>query len=605
MPTGTTLRADGSPVRPGHRLPTSRPLAAVLLLIFLGAAPASADVIILKNGNKIRGKLKAEVGDLIEFELPYGTMRIRRNEIEKIERESDADYLEKAGRNLLRHKDLAKGIEFLRRAHAKSPSPSTRQSLVAALRMSAEKAVSKRRLEAAQGYIAEALDLDDTNGKLLKTRDSVRAALEKLVRLETRAEAALVEQKVDVAYESVRQLVEEYPERRDRWRSQLARLSVVKGHSVLRDSKFAHARDLYHEALANDPDLIEYIRVPLGFCEIQAVIPVLENGNFDQARVRLTEASHVLPGNPAITYYLALTEQGAGNLSRAADLYSILAGPDNKTINNEKHILALKDAAESQLSKTTSIELPEPVQRWSSSIKKKGVLETRNFKIHYTIKDRAVTTERYLEHHFGRMRQRWFRGALPLRAKVDVFLHPSKEAFQEAVSPPSWSSGITRHEYRFGRCFSHEVHFDASAPQFLSSTLPHELCHVLIPALIGEEARAPLWLDEGLATTEEPEFKQRYYRRVVRDALDDGTFFPITDLFRMTSYPEEERAALFYAQSNSVTRFLITRLGLREALSFLRELATGPADQVTREHPTFTTLGHLEGSWRRWAEKDS
>ena len=58
---------------------------------------AAADVIYLKNGNKIRGKVINEDPKGYLLEVPYGTMRVLRRQVAKIERESDETYLRRTG----------------------------------------------------------------------------------------------------------------------------------------------------------------------------------------------------------------------------------------------------------------------------------------------------------------------------------------------------------------------------------------------------------------------------------------------------------------------------------------------------------------------------
>ncbi|MCA8959311.1 MAG: hypothetical protein KDC38_02310 [Planctomycetes bacterium] len=588
----TAVRRRGTPFLLG---------VATLLVVSAICEPAiHADIVVLTNGNQIRGKIRAEVGDLVEVELPYGMMRFRRRDIREIVKESDGEYLEKTGEKLLQHRDLDKAIEFLRRALAENSQASTRRSLVEALGRRCGEALDAHRFDVAERYLNEGLQLEPSDAALGQRLAALREGRRLMAELESSAERALIEDDVEAAFTSAKALVDEYPERRDAWRERFARVAVRTGHEAVRQERFDRARERYRLALSHDPDLIEYVRVPLGFCEVESVRPLIENGELDSARDHLREAYQVLPGHPAIVYYLALTEEGSGNLARAADLYAILAGPEHETIHGEKHVVELRRAAEAILQESSTIALAKPVRRWSDAEAKPGVLETPNFKIHYSIRERAEEVGRHLEHHLQRLRQKWFRGAQPLRKKVAVYLHPNQDAFRSSASPPPWSSGVTRHEYRLGQCFGHEIHFDASAPQFQSATLPHEICHVLIPSIVGLETRPPLWLDEGLATTEEPEFKQQYYARVVVDALRDGTEFGLAELFSREQYPEAERAALFYAQSNSVTQFLIERMGLREALEFFRALAVGPVEEAVRSESPFRSLDHLEASWKRW-----
>jgi hypothetical protein len=71
---------------------TARALAAVALTSFLWTAPASAaDVLLLRNGDRISGRIVGETSRSIRIETPYGRLLVPRGTIEKIQRQGKAE----------------------------------------------------------------------------------------------------------------------------------------------------------------------------------------------------------------------------------------------------------------------------------------------------------------------------------------------------------------------------------------------------------------------------------------------------------------------------------------------------------------------------------
>jgi hypothetical protein len=63
-----------------------RIIPLVLLAVLLIAGAALADIVTLRDGRRLEGKIILETVDVVILKMRYGEMRIRRNDIEKIER---------------------------------------------------------------------------------------------------------------------------------------------------------------------------------------------------------------------------------------------------------------------------------------------------------------------------------------------------------------------------------------------------------------------------------------------------------------------------------------------------------------------------------------
>ncbi len=103
----------------------------------------------------------------------------------------------------------------------------------------------------------------------------------------------------------------------------------------------------------------------------------------------------------------------------------------------------------------------------------------------------------------------------------------------------------------------------------LTSTLPHEVTHIVLSDLFVVR-QIPRWADEGIAVLAEPLAEQRNREAELRKPLDTGRVFPVSQLMAM-EYPEQKDWRLFYAQSVSLTRYLVDQGPPERFIQFVRD----------------------------------
>jgi hypothetical protein len=130
----------------------------------------------------------------------------------------------------------------------------------------------------------------------------------------------------------------------------------------------------------------------------------------------------------------------------------------------------------------------------------------------------------------------------------------------------------------------------------LVAALPHELCHVVLADRF-RSSPAPLWLDEGVALQYDPPAKRQLHERDFRLGLRQGEAFSLAELLEESSYPPRNRWAVFYGQSGSLVRWLLTRESPEKLLQFVdrsRELGASRALTVTYG------VAELDDLYRQW-----
>ncbi|MGE3966312.1 MAG: hypothetical protein AB7I09_19605 [Planctomycetota bacterium] len=583
------------------RVKTLHRILAILLLAAAGRE-LCADVVVLNNGSEIRGRVIAQDERNLVLEVAYGKMTVPRARVREVRTEDADEYLRKTGESLLVVRDYDKALDFLRQAHAQNAgSASCREALLDGLTRAAEAARLKHRYRETEALLKEARQLDPEHPNLLPIANALAEVATRRAQVELEAQQALETQDLAGAYRSLRWLCDHFPEERANWQRSVARLALSRAHLEFEDGRLALARGSYHEALALDPDLIPHAQEPLAFLEIKETVPLLEQGAFEAARTRLRSTHDLLPGNTAVLYHLALATEGCGDLSAAADLYAMLAGTDHRRIDGPRHLSELRAQAEFRMGAAPAVTAVATAPRAPvAATAQIEVLETPHFVVRHRQPTLAQEASRYLEHHYSRIVSAWFAGsaAMPLRHKIEIHLHPDRDAYRAASTAPEWSDGWSQTRKRYGLLVDQSIHLDTTAAQFLSATIPHELGHIILPHWFGAGVEIPLWIQEGIATSEEPEFKQRYFDRIVRDASADGTLVPLATLTRLTEYPDKAGVPILYAQSNSVVRFLRERLGTRGALALLRNLSS-QAD-AGFSGSDFADVQELDRAWQRW-----
>lgn len=139
-----------------------------------------------------------------------------------------------------------------------------------------------------------------------------------------------------------------------------------------------------------------------------------------------------------------------------------------------------------------------------------------------------------------------------------------------------------------------------AATGFFDSVLPHELSHIVLHEFVGASADVPSWLDEGLAMYHE-KARRVGAHRLVRKAIENGQFIPLTQLTNMQLYKDSrpEAVELYYAEAASVVNFMMTQFGPVHVSQLCRALK----DRLRFEQAlakVFVPVRDLEDLNKRW-----
>jgi len=226
---------------------------------------------------------------------------------------------------------------------------------------------------------------------------------------------------------------------------------------------------------------------------------------------------------------------------------------------------------------------------------------TSNFRILHINRSMAMRVARAAEQARTAIAKLWT-GAKKVprwEQRCDIYLYPSFREMNAMTGgdPKAGSTSVKPSQLYRGRILSRRVNFAANDPGLLDATIPHEITHLVLGDLLSGEV--PLWANEGAATVAEPYTKQRRYRALLGRHLARGRGYQLRGLMNLKGYPDGGFKGLFYAQSNSVVRFLLSMGTHADFLDFLELAQTRGYDWALRYVYKIAGFDDLQ---RRWVE---
>ena len=175
-----------------------------------------------------------------------------------------------------------------------------------------------------------------------------------------------------------------------------------------------------------------------------------------------------------------------------------------------------------------------------------------------------------------------------------IYLYGSKEKFHQTSGQKAWSNG-------YALLATRTIISYQGSQEFLQGVLPHELAHLILKDFVGGESTLPLWMDEGLAMAQE---KQRRVEldQIARKSIQDKKWIPLAKLSQTHSMvaASADEVALFYAESQSLVRFLLSAEKPGRFVQLCRDIRDGIVfeEALKKNYPKeFESVSELETKW--------
>lgn len=182
-----------------------------------------------------------------------------------------------------------------------------------------------------------------------------------------------------------------------------------------------------------------------------------------------------------------------------------------------------------------------------------------------------------------------------LTRKNHVFIFNDGDKWQQFVQIVrigEWAMGVARRTELFL--------FSPKGSRFATGALGHEITHCIFYRFVPNPV--PLWLNEGFA-----EFESIHAYAKFR-GLDETRYgsrpilYPLKPLLAATRYPKEE-VWKFYAASERLVRFLLTRQDRRKFLPFVQMVASGAKTEdalLFIYHDSFKTFAEFAAAFEKF-----
>ncbi len=182
---------------------------------------------------------------------------------------------------------------------------------------------------------------------------------------------------------------------------------------------------------------------------------------------------------------------------------------------------------------------------------------------------------------------------LRLTEPIDLYLYD--EPFDLRISvpgAPAWVGGAAFPEKSIVLAVANKDYLDYGA-----DTVKHEIGHVVIGRLTFNcVTRLPTWLNEGLAMVAEGRVDEHSITAVSEAAINNA-IIPLAQLEGSFSI-HSDRARLSYAQSYSLTSYLIESYGQANLLALLEQVQQGNTLESTLVSVYGFDIDEFEADWR-------
>jgi hypothetical protein len=180
--------------------------------------------------------------------------------------------------------------------------------------------------------------------------------------------------------------------------------------------------------------------------------------------------------------------------------------------------------------------------------------------------------------------------------RVKITIYSEKASFLKATNQPEWSIGNANYGKK-------EINSYSGSGEFVHTTLPHEIAHLIFRDFVGFKGEVPVWLDEGVAQWQERP-KREVVKYLTRDLYGHKLLMPLRQLTRtdVRGIQDTAQATNFYIQAASVVGFLIERFGAERFTDFCRQLRDGKSLDESLRFVFPTQMRDLEELEARWLE---
>lgn len=581
-------------------------MRVVVCLAALLGCGAFADTVYLKNGKSLDGEVIREDKDWIVVRVPSGEIKFKPDDVEAIERQTTLDYKLGQGRRWLAQRQHDRAVKILEEAYiGQKDSIDAKRMLATAYEQQSQRLMDLRRFAEARAVLENLLKIDP-KGEVI--RHSAEKAMAAIRQLEIDGETLLNEARERMRRKDWKGAIEAYgvalaytPDVRGTVATEVAQCHVQMALQFANAGAFMQAAAQMEAAMQNDPTLADRVERVYVSYSLPAIYAALGRGDIRTAKVDLARMMTYVPTSRSAMYVAGRIEQSLNNLGGAADNYA-RALRTRSASSTPEHVAELRRRVESELSiegnklriETTFAELTGYAKSSDGPAKQ---LETENFVIHHYNDALAQEVAGRAESERLRLTMDFHLKSWPEKAKI--YLHRTQGEYTARTGLPEWTAAVSRFTYDGTRPHSPEIHTWQTSPRLLTSTVTHEIMHLLVAVNATNGLAVPRSLHEGFAVYAEPRFRQDYMLDFLKVRLKSQNFIPLADLLTLKNYPQDPD--FFYSEGYALILYMVSLRGREATIGLLKTLNSSNASitEVLKLAGT-NTLESLEANWKQW-----
>lgn len=597
---------------PATSTPNARRLPLILLgllCLSLASGAARADLVHLKNGRVLQGEVVKEDKEYLVLRVPYGEVKLRKDQIEYVERQSAQEYGLDVGQSLLQRQRYVEAVAAFEQAVQAKPDNRVAQAALAnAVRSHAVHLHKYRRLDEARKAYQRLLQLLPGDAAAEAALNTLAAELARLDELVKAGHKALLQEDWDGAIEALRQAQAYSPDAAETVGPLLGAAHGARARGLYLKNDYAGATRELEQAFVHDATLANKLENLYAASALSVVLAQFSSGEIPAARAGLDRILAFAPANPHALYISGRLEQVTRDFKAAAQSFakalrvkttaSSAEGAALLRADLEKK-LGIPDGGASIRFDIDAHDLAGYTQAAAGDFK---TLESAHFSIHHHNEVLAEATAEVLEHHRNRITELTGLTA-DWTQKPKVFLHRSKEEYMAATQKPEWTGGIARFAHQHdGAIVRMQIHSWQASPRLLKSVLPHELMHLIVNSNLKSFDLLPVAIHEGFSVTMEPEYRHRYYLGFLRTRLQSQSYIPLEELLQLKDYPGDPD--FFYAEGYALVRYVTERFGWEKALRLITNAhREGGVEAELLELTGSASISDLEKKFQAWLKE--
>lgn len=378
--------------------------------------------------------------------------------------------------------------------------------------------------------------------------------------------------------------------------------------AAFRAKKYEKAGTIYG-ALARDGRLPEVRRDPWAYCRMVTVVARINAAppspaEWEEIRTEIEAIRKLSPTNWYAEYLRSLTAELTARGSRKGDKPLVLRGaspeeepPAQTSRASRVHRFVPPGPGPGPTEEPAPTAETATVGRPGAPIGNWKVWETRSFRILHADESLAQRVAQIAEASRAEQSRRWI-GTPASNAwtpRCDIYVYPSAAQFSQMTGQPGDSPGFSTMGLNGGQVVARRINLRADHPNLLTAILPHEVTHVVL-ADVFREIQVPRWADEGMAVLSEPTSEQELRAADLKQPLAENRLFRLGDLMSM-DYPDGRYWSLYYAQSVSLTRYLVERGSPEKFIEFVLGSQRSGIDAELRRVYGIKNVAELQARW--------